>query len=133
MTAIVKKGCATAKKHNNDRRQNTRFSLSLPVRYCFSGDTGWGQILNISSAGALLTIGQACPARGELVELHIGWPVLLEDRVHLNLVAKGAVVRVYPGQAAVRFGRCDLRTSSSVFLQQAVRPLSFPYLIAETI
>lgn len=111
------------KRSKNDRRQATRFALSLPVRYSLTHGTGWGEILNISSSGTLLTIRQPA-GRGELVELNIGWPVLLDERVHLRLVARGTVVRVEGGRVAVKFERCDLRTSSSSFVRQAILPAS---------
>ena len=117
------KGHSTPKKKNkNDRRQATRFTMNLPVRYCSARGLGWGKILNISSVGALLTINHPDAARGDLVELYIGWPVLLDDRVHLNLVAKGSIVRVGENCAAVKFEKCDLRTCSSTFLRHAVSP-----------
>jgi PilZ domain-containing protein len=113
------KGHSTPRKNRNDRRNGTRFAMVLPVRYCFAGAMGWGQILNISSTGAWLSISHPAVC-GDLVELYIGWPVLLNDSVHLNLVAKGAIVRVAHGRVAVKFERCDLRTSSSLFLQYAI-------------
>jgi len=109
------------KRSKSDRRQATRFALSLPVRYSLAHGRGWGEILNISSGGALLMIRRPASC-GEPVELNIGWPVLLNERVHLNLVARGTVVRVEAGPIAVKFERCDLRTSSSSFVRQAILP-----------
>jgi hypothetical protein len=95
--------------------------MRLPVRYTLGKDSGWGEILNIASGGALFTISQPV-AIGRLVELCIGWPVMMHDNVHLNLVAEGAIVRVEEGRAAVRFEKREFRTCSSTFFRQAILP-----------
>ena len=111
-------------KNRRERRQACRYPLRLPVRYSLQRASGWGQIVNISSGGALLSVGHLAKP-GEAIELQIIWPVLLNETVHLNLSAKGAVVRAGDGSAAVRFERCDFRTSSSAFLRQAFLPKGF--------
>jgi hypothetical protein len=51
------------------------------MRYSLAKSCGWGRIVNIGSGGALFTVGQ--PVRqGQRVELCIGWPVLLHEKVH---------------------------------------------------
>jgi len=104
-----------------ERRQNVRFPMQLPVRYTVGGSHGWGRIVNIGSGGALFTINQPVK-RGQRVELCIGWPVLLHEKIHLNLVAGGLIVRAEEGRAAVRFERAGFRTASSAFRRQALLP-----------
>ena len=108
-------------KPKRERRRNVRFPMNLPVRYTLAKSCGWGRIVNIGSGGALLTIDQ--PVRsGQRVELCIGWPVLLHEKVHLNLVASGTIVRAGEGRAAVRFETCAFRTASAAFRRQAKFP-----------
>ena len=97
-----------------------RFPITLPVRYSLAKNCGWGRTVNIGSSGALITIGQ--PVRpGQLVELCIGWPVLLHEKVHLNLVASGTIVRAGEGYAAVKFEQYRFRTASSDFRRQVLK------------
>ena len=107
------------RKVKGERRKSTRFAMGLPVYYTVRDNSWWGHILNIGSGGALFTINQPVMP-GNAVELRIGWPALVHDSVHLNLVAKGTIVRVEQGRAAVRFTMRAFRTSSSEFLKQAV-------------
>jgi hypothetical protein len=104
-----------------ERRQNVRFPMQLPVRYRLAERCGWGRIINIGSGGALFTIDQPVK-RGQRVELCIGWPVLLHEKVHLNLIAGGLIVRAEEGRAAVKFERSSFRTASSAFRQQSLLP-----------
>ena len=58
------------------------------------------------------------------VEMFISWPVLLFEKVRLNLVAVGRVVRAEQNQAAIMFERSDFRTASSQFRQPPIGPES---------
>src|ERR1700732_2538322 len=53
-----------------------RFPVKLPVRYKVGGELGWGELVNISSSGALFTTERTLPL-GKRVELWINWPALL--------------------------------------------------------
>jgi hypothetical protein len=105
----------------NERRQNVRFPMTLRVHYSFAKGSGWGRIVNIGSGGALFTVDQPVKQK-ERVKLCIGWPVLLHEKVHLNLIAEGLVVRVEEGRAAVKFERSSFRTASAAFRRQALLP-----------
>ena len=98
-----------------------RFPVKLPVRYKIGEEFGWGELVNISSSGALFTTERTLPLR-KGVELCIHWPALLLEAVHLNLVAKGPIVRVEPGRAALRILKYEFRTASSSFLREASMP-----------
>ncbi|MGA2577403.1 MAG: PilZ domain-containing protein [Bryobacteraceae bacterium] len=98
-----------------------RFDVRLPLRYKIGGAYGWGELANISSSGALFTTEHALPV-GKVVELCINWPALLDQAVPLNLVAKGPIVRVEAGRAAVRILKHEFRTSSSTFLRESSTP-----------
>jgi hypothetical protein len=95
--------------------------MALSVRYNAGPCCAWGRILNIGSGGALFTIERPV-SEGQRVELFIAWPVLLHEKVHLNLVAEGEVVRIEEGRAAVKFEQHSFRTSSATFRQQALLP-----------
>ena len=95
-----------------DRRKTIRFPLSLPLRCRVGKEHRWGEILNISSVGALFTTDRRL-LLDTPVELYISWPVLLDEAVHLNLIARGRVVRNEPGRAALKFDRYEFRTCRS--------------------
>lgn len=118
------KGRTSPRKPKRERRRGPRFPIRLPVRYSIAQNSGWGLILNIGSGGALFTISQPM-APGDLARLCIGWPVLLHEKVHLNLVAKGVIVRVEDCRAAVRFDKYEFRTSSSTFRRRAALKLFY--------
>ena len=111
----------TSRKPKQERRRHERFPMALPLRYSFAASSGWGRIVNIGSGGALFTVDQPVKS-GEWVDLCIGWPVLLHGRVHLNLIAKGPILRVEGGCAAARIERFSFRTASS----ESRRPTLLP-------
>jgi PilZ domain len=101
-----------------------RFDLNLPVRYRSADGEGCGQILNMSSSGALFTAQHALP-KGSEVELCVQWPVLLMNAAHLMLVAAGRVVREEPGRVALRIQRYEFRTCSPAYFMGAMEPTSY--------
>ncbi|MGA2588644.1 MAG: PilZ domain-containing protein [Bryobacteraceae bacterium] len=105
----------------SDRRRAIRFPINIPVHFRSGKEHGWGEILNISSSGALFTTSRTLAVAAP-VELHIGWPVLLNEKVHLNLIARGRIVRTEPGKAALKFARNEFRTCSSLFRLRASTP-----------
>jgi len=100
-------------------RKAVRFQLALPVRYKTADGTGWGEIRNISSGGALFTTERQLALDADIT-LSVKWPVRLLDSVHLNLVVAGKIVRVEPGQAAMQIQKYEFRTCGpSLFLVAA--------------
>ena len=95
-----------------ERRRRTRFEMRVPVRCHVDGQSFTGELLNISSSGALFTTDRGL-APAEEVELVIGWPVRLQESVALNLVVEGRVVRLDDGKAALRIERHEFRTARS--------------------
>src|SRR5579863_1662409 len=81
-----------------DRRSKRRFCTNQDLRYELLGDhdriigSGGGTILNISSAGVCFTTENGF-TRGAKVKLTISWPVLLDGRVRIKLIIRGAVLR----------------------------------------
>ena len=68
-----------------------------------------GQSVNISSSGLLFESSEPLET-GQTVEACVAWPVVLDQRVPLNLVIKGSVVRHLGDLSAVRFATHQLRT-----------------------
>jgi hypothetical protein len=99
-------------------RKAIRFRLALPVRYRTDDAAGRGELLNISSCGALFTTERPLAVNAE-VKLSIKWPVLLADSVHLSLVIVGKIVRVEPGRAALQLQKYEFRTCSPSFFLAA--------------
>jgi hypothetical protein len=97
---------AVPMQHPPERRHSVRFPIEQEI-YCRAlskrrrNVIGSGRTLNISSCGVLFTSDRNF-RWGERLELSISWPVRLENKLPLKLVAKGRVVRLEPGRAAIR-------------------------------
>jgi hypothetical protein len=111
--AAARRYCSTPSPNDaacgGRNRKAVRFQLALPVRYTTADGAGWGEILNISSCGALFTTERPLALDAEAT-LSVKWPVLLSDSVHLSLVVAGKIVRVEPGQAALQIQKYEFRT-----------------------
>src|SRR2546428_11272470 len=86
--------------------------IERAVRYRMLGGkrtTGSGTTLNMSGRGILFTTESGL-ASGQRVELSVSWPARLNDRVPLQLVTVGRLVRVEAGQAAVAIERWAFKT-----------------------
>ena len=53
--------------------------------------TGAGKVINMSSSGIAFT-GETIFTPGTLMELSVGWPVLLQGEIAMKLVIKARVV-----------------------------------------
>lgn len=101
-----------------DRRQSDRFPIEREVKYRVlskrSGDEGGdGKTVNISSSGVLFTASQML-LPGSRLELSISWPAQLNDKCALRLVARGRVVRLEEGCAALMIQQYEFRTQAPV-------------------
>jgi PilZ domain len=100
----------------NERRSNTRFPLSLDLRYTIfdpSGPktTGSGRTIDLSSSG-LSFVAEGQLAVGQTLDAAIHWPVLLDSGVQLQLILTGVVVRTHGNITALRIHRHEFRTRS---------------------
>jgi hypothetical protein len=75
-------------------------------------EVGKGKTINISSSGVLFTSEDALRP-GERMELSISWPVRLDNKYALQLVARGKVVRLEPGRVAIQIQQHEFHTQSS--------------------
>jgi hypothetical protein len=73
---------------------------------------GSGKTLNMSGRGVLFTT-ESTLAEGELVELAVSWPALLNGVLPLKLVAQGRLVRTEEKRAAIAIERYEFKTYGS--------------------
>lgn len=98
----------------NDRRLGIRFPIEMELTYRVGAKSlPWtsGRTINISSSGILVRT-DAAPVRGSKIQMALAWPKLLDDRVPLQLVVNGQVVRAGAGQVAVEVQRFEFRTAA---------------------
>ena len=99
---------------SSERRASVRFPLALDVRYTVAGrrgsmESGSGRTIDLSSSGLRLATVRPLPV-GQRVDVSIDWPVLLDGRVQLQLVATGIVAWSRGTKTALRIQRHQLRT-----------------------
>jgi c-di-GMP-binding flagellar brake protein YcgR len=102
------------KEPGADRRASVRYPLTLDVRYAVSRrqapvETGVGQLIDLSSSG-LRFVAQGPLEPGLKLDIAIDWPVLLDERVHLQLTATGVVVRSRGTEVALQIQSHDFKT-----------------------
>ena len=102
---------------NTDRRQSDRFPIQREVRYRVLNkrggeEAGEGHSLNMSSSGILFTAGHML-LPGRRLELAVSWPVQLDNKTPLKLVARGRVVRFEDGVAAIEIQQYEFRTQGA--------------------
>jgi hypothetical protein len=98
-----------------ERRSKVRFPLELQVHYRTIDQeprSGVGRAVNLSSGGVLVASRHDLSV-GERLELRVAWPSLLEDRIPLQLVTLGQVVRCQSSSFAVLFRWHQFRTVRS--------------------
>jgi hypothetical protein len=88
------------------------------VRYSVLGgkhtvkQVGAGKTLNMSGRGVLFTT-ESTLVEGELVELAVSWPALLNGVLPLKLVAQGRLVRIEEKRAAIVIEKYEFKTCGS--------------------
>jgi hypothetical protein len=105
-------------KKPEERRSKSRFPIERELRYKVLRDhrvveVGTGKTLNLSSAGVAFRADHDLTA-GALVELSISWPVLLDDKCPVRLVAFGRLLRSRSGICACTIDKYEFRTQSRV-------------------
>jgi hypothetical protein len=79
---------------------------------------GSGKSINMSSGGVLFTTETGL-LEGERIELAVSWPVQLDDRIPLKLVAIGVLVRTHETQAAMSIERYEFKTRGIDLLRKS--------------
>ena len=100
----------------NDRRKKFRFTMEREMRYkLLENDTtvasGAGQTVDMSSSGVAF-LGQHTARQGQLIELSISWPVLLNDSCPMRLIVFGRVVRCGGFRTACTVDKYEFRTQA---------------------
>lgn len=101
-------------KNPDERRRSARREISQTVQYRVLGRkeaevSAAGRTLNISSSGVLFTTTHTL-LPGRRMELAIEWPVQLDNKCALKLVARGRVVRFEGDRAALEILQHEFRT-----------------------
>lgn len=102
----------------SERRRRIRFDLSCELRYRLLDSRRHlppqsGRTINISSKGAVFETSSQLPV-GKRVELVISWPVKLNEKCGLKMVALARVIRSTESRAAVALLTHEFRTQSVV-------------------
>jgi hypothetical protein len=97
-----------------ERRSKCRFTIRRELRFKILEkeqvvSTGNGQTLDLSSQGVAFETPSKLSV-GELLELSISWPVLLDETCLMQLVVFGHVVRARRGLVACTIDRYEFRT-----------------------
>ena len=102
---------------SGERRGGDRFpierELTFRVLNSKTGvEPGSGRTLNISSTGVLFSTDENLTP-GKRLELSISWPIQLNGKCGLKLVARGRVVRARAKSIAVEIDKYEFRTVGS--------------------
>lgn len=100
-----------------ERRASARFPIRCELQFKTSNKrfailTGTGRTVNISSSGLLFESNSNLPL-GSCLELSIEWPVRLNEKCLLRLIAKGRIIRQNDRQLAVKVLRYEFRTHAA--------------------
>jgi PilZ domain len=103
----------------NERRVKSRFPIRREVRYKLLEEgatvaSGAGETCDLSSGGVSFTPDGALKP-GAFVELSISWPVLLDERCAMRLIAFGRVVWTDGHKAACTIDKYEFRTQARTY------------------
>jgi hypothetical protein len=102
----------------DERRTRNRFPIERELRYKILGareniiQVGLGKSLNMSSSGVLFTT-ESMLLEGQVVELAVSWPALLDNVLPLKLIARGRLIRADGTQAAMAIETYEFKTRGS--------------------
>jgi len=104
-----------------ERRGGDRFPIEREVTFKvlnskIGAEPGSGRTLNISSTGVLFSTDENLTP-GKRVELSISWPIQLNGKCGLKLVARGRVVRARAKSIAVEIDKYEFRTVGATGLK----------------
>jgi hypothetical protein len=99
--------------YHSDRRFSERLLIEREVHYrvlnAKKGEVAaYGKTVNVSGSGVLFTTEHPL-APGDRLEVAINWPAQLNDKSALKLVARGRVVRIVDGVAALEILQHEFR------------------------
>jgi hypothetical protein len=121
--SVEEESQASSPPNLTERRSKSRYPMELGVRFRLRFRkvllSGEGRTVNLSARGLLITSQELASLQDEItagarLEISIDWPVLLDGRTRLQLLARGRVVRRGEIDFAVIFDRHEFRTRRSV-------------------
>lgn len=113
-TMVTEQTSSRGQMRGREKRSSIRFPLIRDVRFKRlsmrnSVEIGRGQTIDISSKGVYFTSDVALSV-GERLELSINWPAQLDQKLPLQLVTLGRIVRSDSGRYAMAIERYEFRT-----------------------
>ena len=114
-----------------DRRGKSRFAIRRELRFKVLEreqvvSTGGGHTVDLSSQGVAFETANKLGV-GELLELSISWPVLLDETCLMQLVVCGHVVRSRRGIVACTIDRYEFRTQARATPMPTKAPLDLSF------
>jgi hypothetical protein len=117
-----------------ERRAHARFNLALEMSYSVleggrRGETSASRTIDLSSSGLRFASPQPLPV-GLRLQVAIDWPVRLDGRTALQLIATGYVVRSSSAEAALKLEWHTFKTRGagrklvSIRVNSAMQPQS---------
>lgn len=111
---VTEQTSSRGQMRGREKRSSIRFPLIRDVRFKRlsmrnSVEIGRGQTIDISSKGVYFTSDVALSV-GERLELSINWPAQLDQKLPLQLVTLGRIVRSDSGRYAMAIERYEFRT-----------------------
>jgi len=95
----------------DNRREQRRFPLALKLTYTLkSGEHGSGELSNMGSSGLLFQCGHRF-VKGELINVSLEWPYLLDGSCPLQLCVHGRILRSGDFGTAVATMKHEFRTA----------------------
>ena len=86
--------------------------MELDLRYTLpSGQTGMGQLLNMSTGGMLFRCDNSLPL-GELIDVALNWPFPLENGDALELYIHGIILRSTTSGTAISISKHTFRAAA---------------------
>ncbi len=122
--AVQMIGRANKEDAVTERRAKSRFPIRRELRYKILEDgaviaSGSGESCDISSEGvAFVPDGEV--HTGTFIELSVSWPVLLDNRCAMRLIAFGRVMRSAGKKVACTIDKYEFRTQARTY-QMPVR------------
>lgn len=111
---VTEQTSKSAQIRGREKRSSIRFPLIREIRFKRlsmrnSVEIGRGQTIDISSKGVYFT-SDVTLSVGERLELSINWPAQLDQKLPLQLVTLGRIVRSDSGRYAMAIERYEFRT-----------------------
>jgi hypothetical protein len=96
-----------------DQRAPKNFPIERELRFRTTGKrdemVGSGQTIDIGSKRVVFRTNQALPT-GKRIDMAISWPVQLDQRCALKLIASGKIMRSESGVVAISIEHYEFRT-----------------------